>query len=107
MSPSRLANYSMYWELSLISCAVVQGALWAKEGVPQEIRDAMEELCRTMQILITEHLTSALRPITWKNIGAAKDVIHSAYTYLTKSRSTFEDVAESCKTYRLKCLFSL
>lgn len=118
MSLSRLSNCNMYGVLSLISCAVVQGTLLVKESVLQETRNAMEELCRTMQILIIEHLISAFRFITvmnrkvldscsWQTTEAVKYAIHSAYTYLINSRSTFEDVAESCKPYLLKCLSSL
>lgn len=108
MSPSRLANYSIHWGLSLISSAVVQSALWAKEGVPQETRNAMEELCRTMQILLIKHLTSPFWSITSQTKNTANCAIHSAYMYLTtKSRSTSEDVAESCKPYLNKCLPSL
>lgn len=119
MSPSRLANYRAYWRVSLESCSVIQDTLCANGGVPQEIQDAMEKLCRIMQILIIEHLTSALL-ITWGNVSTAGDVsrtagdvstardaIHSAYTYLTKSRFTSEDVAESCKSYLLKYPSSL
>lgn len=109
MSPSRLANYSMYWRLSLISCAVVQGTFWAEGCVPQETRDTMEELCCSMQILIIEHLTSASRStgIIWQTADAVRYAIHFAYTYLNKSRPTSEDVAECCKPYLLKCLSSL
>lgn len=108
MSPSWLANYRVSWRLSLELCSVIQDTLCAKGGVPQETRDAMEELCRTMQSLIIEHQTSAFRPISNREATLAVDhAIRSAYTYLTKSRSTSEDVAESCKPYLLKCLSSL
>lgn len=106
MSPNRLANYSMYCGLSLASCSVVQDKLCAKGGIPQETRNAMEKLCRTMQSLIIEHLTSAL-PITLAEVHGAGIAVLLAYTYLTTSRCTFEDEVESCKPYVLKCLSSL
>lgn len=100
MSPSRLANHSMYFKLSLISCAIVQDTLCAKEGVPQETRNAMEELCRIMQSLIIEYLTSASGPIIDRDATlAVEHAIYSAYMYLNKSRSMSGDVEEYCKPY--------
>lgn len=107
MSPSRLANYNLYCRLSLISCAVAQGALWAEEGASQETRNAMEELCETMQSLIIEHLTGAFRCIDWQAIDATEYAIRSACTYLRKLRSGSEDLAEACKPCPLEPLSSL
>lgn len=98
MSPSRIANYSLYCRLSLLSCTVVQGTLWVEDGVPPEIRSEMEELCRTMQSFIVDQLPNVFRFFNGSIMYAVRCAIQFVYTDIKLSRHTmYQDEAEACK----------
>lgn len=106
ISPKQSVSYLSYCNLSLLSCSIVQGALFTKERIPQENRRAMEEQCRIMQNSIIEYLPSAFNSNDGSSaiIYAVGRAMQSVYTALTMSRSMFGDEAEFCKCNLRKSL---
>lgn len=90
------------YTLSLQSYAILHGAILAEESIPEENRNEIEALCRTMRRTIIERLGTIRGPVGTGVLRAVGRSIHSAYEDLINPRNNREDEdAEVCKLYSL------
>lgn len=82
----------------LQSCDVILGAILSEESIPAAKRAVMEDLFKIMQSSIIEQLPLVLESVylgTMIDIGYA---VQSVHLVLTKSRSSFKNEGEACKS---------